>query len=180
MSDVFDEGRRMTDPASANLREKKKAQKGKKGAPPKNKVDFRRKTFVKYGQLVKPSESKLKSTTKQYTFLYRYRVTLRYFCDRYGLSPRTMEFLIAASAFEHFVVDELCEIVFMPESFKKKEFLKLRDNNYLAVYQYKPGKTMERSNVYTISKHGVEIVTDFYALLLGEKKFPKFAWGDSE
>lgn len=164
--------RRYVDPLGYYRRENDPKRKG--GIKRKKKLNRFGKSPVSYSRRFIYKSSKLNTGRTKYIFMYRYKAVIRFLADRNNITPNQMEFLTACYSYDYFIISEILDVCFIPQSFIKKEWGQLIDAGFIQVY-----KTQKRAeglpNIYRLSYKGNKLVARFYKMMLGEEDFPEYA-----
>lgn len=129
---------------------------------------------ITYKRWRKYTESKLNTGREKYIFMFRYKAVVRFLADTNDITPRQLEFLIAAYSFDYFIIDDLLEMTFTPASFKKKEWIQLKKGGFVQIYMTQKNSEGLK-NLYRLSYKGNKLVSRFYKMLFDEEDFPKYA-----
>ena len=163
--------RRFSDPALYVRRERDKNRPGRKR---KYKLNKRLRPPISYKRRFRYRSSKLNTGRTKYIFLFRYKLLIRFFADKTDLSPNQFEFLVSCYSYDYFLIQDILDVTFTPQSFVKKEWAHLLHENYVQLY-----KSQRRAdglgNLYRLSFRGNRLIADFYAMLLGEKELPAYS-----
>ena len=139
----------------------------------KKRINKRRKNKKRLSKALKPQNTKMYSGSDRYTFLYMMRPTLSYFCDYHEITTTHAWFLFGAYCCDYFVADELCEMMNIPYSWRRKGFNDLVQKGLIKNYINGNRKEGE-VNVYKITQKGTLEVNRFCRIMLGEQTFPEY------
>lgn len=139
----------------------------------KKRINRKRDNKKKLSDSLTPKKSKLYDGGDRYTFMSMARPTISYFCDYHEITTVHLWFLIGAYSYDYFIADEICDMMLIPYSWRRKGFNELIKKDLVKVYINGNRKEGEL-NVYQITRKGLLEMNRFYKILLGEIEFPKY------
>lgn len=145
----------------------------------KHRLDRKRKRKL----LKRPEFSeKLKPSTRdEYMFMYMYRFVLSYYMDLLEITATEVEFLLFMHRFEYFESAAVLQYFMTSENQKKKMFNRMVKKGLVSVAAGAIRNSSDEAlkekfgaNVYSLSRKGRRMCTDFYAYLFQEKRLPEY------